>query len=60
MKVDGRRKMFHVPRQLEASVIEAVEDYQKMKALMEEVSQGCLDRFLREKEELRRSKSKKQ
>ena len=58
MKVAGKRKMVHIPKELEASVIEAVEDYQKMKTLMEEVSQGCLDRFLREKEELRTGKSK--
>jgi hypothetical protein len=52
-----KRKMIHVPRHLEGIVREWVEDYQMMKELMEQVSQSCLDQFLKEK--ARRSRSTK-
>lgn len=53
---DGdKRRMIFVPRHLEATVTEWVEDYQMMKALMEQVSQSSLERFLAEKADKSRS-----
>ena len=59
IQIDGKRKMFHVPRQLETRVTESVKNYQEMKALMKQASQGCLDRFLAEKDQLISKKKKK-
>lgn len=46
IRVEGKRKMLHVPKHLEKTVTEWVEDYKQMKALMEQVSECCLARFL--------------
>jgi hypothetical protein len=47
---DGRRVMIHVPRALEAQVRSWVGNYREGKALMGRISDGLLERFLREKE----------
>ena len=46
-----KRKMIHVPRHMEQTVTQWVEDYKTMKELMDEVSQSCLERFLAAKAE---------
>ena len=51
MRVDDKRKMIHVPASWEKTITTWVENYQKIKTLMDEISQECLQRFLREKEE---------
>ena len=51
MRVGDKRKMVHVPASWEKTITTWVENYQQIKALMESISQECLQRFLREKEE---------
>jgi hypothetical protein len=51
IKIRGQRKMICVPRALEESIRSAVETSQEIDRLLREISQACLGRFLREKEE---------
>jgi hypothetical protein len=60
IRVDGKRKMIHVPRHLEGTVIESVEGYQRMKMLMDQVSQSSLERFIAAKEQGMTGRSRKQ
>ena len=53
MRVGENRKMVHVPQVLEATARRWVATYQEAWRLMEQVSQSCLERFLRGKEKVR-------
>ncbi len=49
LKVDGQRKMIHIPNALEAQVRQAVATYQEAWQLLEQISQSCWDRFANQK-----------
>ncbi len=53
MRMGEKRKMVHVPQALESTARRWVATYQEAWRLMEEVSQACLERFLRGKEKVR-------
>lgn len=51
IKTDEGRRMIHIPRSMEEEVTSWVKNYQDATKWMEEISQSCLDRFLKEKSE---------
>jgi hypothetical protein len=53
MRVADKRKMVYVPQTLEATVRRWVATYQEAWQLMEEISQACLERFVRAKQKVR-------
>jgi hypothetical protein len=59
MRVGEKRKMVHVPQAFEATARRWVAAYQEAWRLMEEVSQACLERFLRGKEKVREARKAK-
>jgi hypothetical protein len=48
IRVDGKRKMSYVPSAWEETVRSWVRTSQEMDGLMDEISAGCLERFLQE------------
>ena len=52
MRVGEKRKMIHIPQALEATARRWVATYQEAWQLMEEISQTCLERFLKGKEKV--------
>jgi hypothetical protein len=59
MRVGEKRKMVHVPQVLETTARRWVATYQEAWRLMEEVSQSCLERFLKGKETVRQQRKAK-
>jgi hypothetical protein len=59
MRVGEKRKMVHVPQVLETTARRWVATYQEAWRLMEEVSQSCLERFLKGKDTLRQQRKAK-
>lgn len=57
LRVGATRKMVHIPQSLEAEVTQSVAAYQEAWHLMEQVSQSCFERLLKEKEQLRDKRS---
>jgi len=51
IRVGEKRKMIHIPRSLEATARQWVATYQESWQLMEKISQICLERFYKDKEE---------
>lgn len=49
IRVDGKRRMIYVPTQWEETITTWVEDYQKIKTLMDDISESCLRRLLEAK-----------
>jgi hypothetical protein len=48
IRVKGRRKMIYVPSDWEERIRSWVRTYQEVNGLVDEVSQACLEQFLRE------------
>jgi hypothetical protein len=53
MRIGKKRKMIYVPSSMEKTVQNWVSNYQEIECLLEETSQACLNRFQREKEDLK-------
>lgn len=51
VRIQEKRKMIHVPKALEKEVRSMVERYQKIKRLLDAVSQDEMERFLEKKAE---------
>ena len=58
LRVGKGRKMIYVPRALEETVRSWVDTHRTVEALVERISQGCLDRFLKAKQEGSQARSK--
>ena len=48
IRVKGRRKMIYVPSAWEETIRSWVQSYQEVDGLVDEVSQACVERFLKE------------
>ncbi len=57
LRVGSTRKMIHIPQSLETQVRQWVGAYQEAWELMEQVSQNCFERLLKDKEQLRGKRS---
>ncbi len=53
LKVDGQRKMIHIPQSLEEQARQWIATYQQAWALMEQISRSCWDRFAKQKAQRR-------
>jgi len=51
-RVDGRQKKFYIPWEMEDTVRQAIETWHQSKALLDSISQSCLQELLRQKEPL--------
>ena len=58
LRVGKARKMIYVPPALEETVRSWVETNRTAEALVERISRGCLDRFLKAKQEESQARSK--
>lgn len=47
VRYQGKRKMLHVPHELENTVFELVHTYKEIARQMDIISQRCLDRFVK-------------
>ena len=59
LRVGDKRKMIYVPQALETTARRWVSTYQEAWQLMEKISQVCLERFLRGKENVRGARREK-
>jgi len=53
LRVDGKRKMIHVPQAMQQPIRQWVANYQEAWRLMEQISEFCLKRFFLKKEQSR-------
>jgi len=53
LRVDGKRKMIHVPQSMQQPIRQWVANYQEAWRLMEQISKFCLKRFFLKKEQSR-------
>ena len=62
-RVDGRRKQFYIPWEMEPTVRQAIENWHQSRQLLDSISQSCVQELLRQKEPLlkrnRKSQSKR-
>ena len=52
---EGKRRMIHVPKDLEEAAKTWVDNYMELKSLMDELSQSCIDRLKQAKTDKGRS-----
>ena len=62
-RVDGQKKQFYIPWEMEPAVRQAIENWHQSRQLLDSISQSCLQELLRQKEPLlkrnRKSASKR-
>jgi len=59
VRLGRTRKMLYVPRQLEPTVRGWVQTYRQAQRLMDDISQACVERFVRTKQALAGEKAKR-
>jgi len=59
IRAGEKRKMIHIPQALEGTARQWVTTYQEAWQLMEQVSQACLERFLKGKEKVHQARKAK-
>ena len=59
VRMEGKRKMVYVPRQLEEEVRSWVETYREVERDIDVLSEGCTERLLKKKNEARGEKKAK-